>query len=112
MESRLGGRWYERSVDRSETSWGRVLAWAPPHSLVLSWQIGADGEFDPELETELELGFVARSEQWTLVCLEHRRLDRYGDDAEAQRSLLASDVGWSGILEHFKRHCDRVHAPA
>jgi uncharacterized protein YndB with AHSA1/START domain len=111
MESRLGGRWYERSADYNETTWGRVLAWMPPQKLVLSWQIDADGEFDPQLETELELGFTARSDRLTLVSLEHRHLDRYGDEAESQRSLLASDVGWAGILERFAQQCGRLHAP-
>jgi len=112
MESRLGGRWYERALDRSECTWGRVLAWTPPRSLVLSWQIGANGEFDPKLETELDLHFAARSPQLTLVSLEHRHLERYGNAAQAHRALLASRVGWAGILECFGRHCERVHGAA
>lgn len=112
LECRLAGRWFERGLDRSECTWGRVLAWAPPHSLVLSWQIGANGEFDPALQTELDLHFAAHSEGSTLISLEHRHLDRFGAEAESQRALLASELGWAGILERFAQHCERVHALA
>lgn len=109
MECRPAGRWFERGLDSSECTWGRVLAWAPPHNLVLSWQICANGDFDPALETELDLHFAAQSEGSTLVSLEHRHLERYGADAESQHTLLASEVGWAGILDRFRQHCEHLH---
>jgi uncharacterized protein YndB with AHSA1/START domain len=105
IECRPSGRWYERDTNGNECVWGRVLTWMPPHGLVLSWQVGADGEFDPDLHTELELSFVAISAKLTRVSLEHRHLERYGAAALEQAAVLSSAVGWVGILEGFARHC-------
>ena len=57
IEPRSGGRWFERGVDGGECQWGRVAAWEPPQKVVLLWQIGADWQFDPEFETEIEVTF-------------------------------------------------------
>ena len=73
-----GGRWYERGDDGTTCKWGTVLAWEPYHRLILSWDISADWQPDPALETEIEVRFIANGDNTTRVELEHRRLDRYG----------------------------------
>jgi uncharacterized protein YndB with AHSA1/START domain len=105
IECQPGGRWFERDTGGKESVWGRVLTWSPPHGLVLSWQVGANGEFNPELHTELELSFAAISAKLTRVSLEHRHLERYGAAAAEQAAVLSSAVGWVGILEAFARRC-------
>jgi uncharacterized protein YndB with AHSA1/START domain len=45
IEPRVGGRWFTRHQDGTETSTGVVTAWEPPGRLVLTWQIGADWQF-------------------------------------------------------------------
>jgi hypothetical protein len=44
------GRWHQRGADGSACDWGRVAAWQPPSKVVLLWQIGANWQFDPDLE--------------------------------------------------------------
>jgi uncharacterized protein YndB with AHSA1/START domain len=60
IEPCVGGRWYERSDDGSTCDWGRVLAWEPHSRLVLSWDITADWQYDPALQTEIEVRFLYR----------------------------------------------------
>jgi len=98
LERRVGGRWFERGDDGSECDWGRVLAWEPPRRLVLSWDIGADWQYDPNLATEAEGRFIAESDERTRVELEHRKLQRFGDKAEAMRALFDSPEAWAQTL--------------
>ncbi|MBV8994184.1 MAG: SRPBCC family protein [Pseudonocardiales bacterium] len=101
LEPHTGGSWYERGVDGSECQWGRVAVWEPPTRLVLIWQLGADWQFDPTLETEVEVTFVPQLPGHTRVELEHRNLERYGERAETMRALFESPGAWDGILARF-----------
>jgi uncharacterized protein YndB with AHSA1/START domain len=103
MEPRVGGRWFERAADGTECEWGRVLAWEPPHRVVLGWQLSADWVYDPDPAhgTEIEVTFTADGDG-TRVELEHRNLDRYGDRAEEVRTAVSSEGGWPGLLALFK----------
>ena len=104
IEPRVGGRWYERGEDGSQCDWGRVLAWEPPRRLLLAWQLDAQWDFDPALVTEVEVRFDAEPGGGTKVTLEHRCLERYGAGAETARSGLASEGGWSGLLERYRQN--------
>jgi uncharacterized protein YndB with AHSA1/START domain len=101
IEPRVGGRWYERGDDGSTCDWGRVLAWEPPSRLVLSWEISADFQYDPNLKTEVEVRFITEGKDGTRVELEHRYLDRYGARRDQVRRIFDSDAGWKGLLEAF-----------
>ena len=104
IEPRVGGRWFERGEDGSETSWGRVLDWAPPGRLLLAWQITAAWTYDPDFETELELTFTALP-AGTQVRLEHRNLERFGDSAEKMAASL--NGGWPTIVDGFAAFADQ-----
>jgi uncharacterized protein YndB with AHSA1/START domain len=103
VEPRVGGRWYERGDDGSTCDWGRVLSWEPHSRLVLTWEINADWQHDPSLQTEVEVRFIAEGKDGTRVELEHRRLDLYGARCDEMRGIFDSEGGWSGLLASFTR---------
>lgn len=101
IEPKVGGRWYERGDDGSTCDWGRVLAWEPPKRLVLTWDISADWQFDPNLKTELEIRFVPEGAASTRVELVHRHLDRYGARRDEMRRIFDSSGDWGRLLQMF-----------
>jgi uncharacterized protein YndB with AHSA1/START domain len=101
IEPKVGGRWFERSVDGSECNWGRVRVWDPPARLVLTWEISSDWRPDETIQTEVEVQFLADGPERTTVHLEHRKLEDYGNQAETMRSIFDSEGGWSSILQRF-----------
>jgi uncharacterized protein YndB with AHSA1/START domain len=101
LEGRPGGRWYERGADGAECEWGKVLLWEPPSRLVLAWQIDTNWKYDPGLVTEVEITFTALGAKETRVDIEHRNLERFGDQAARIREMFDSEAGWPGVLESF-----------
>ena len=101
IEPRVGGRWYERGEDGSTCDWGRVLVWEPSSRLVLSWDIDADFQYDPALQTEIEVSFIPEKDGSTRVELEHRRLDRYGDRRDEMRTIYDKSGDWGQLLALF-----------
>ena len=103
IEPRVGGRWYERGEDGSTCDWGRVLVWEPNSRLVLTWDIDANWQFDPKLNTEIEVRFIADGKDATRVELEHRRLDRYGEHRDKMRRVFDTEGDWGKLLEMFAK---------
>jgi len=101
IEPRVGGRWFERAPDGTECNLGKVLAWEPPARLVVAWQINPKFQYQADLVTEVELRFIPESAGSTRVELEHRNLERFGDDAAAMRDRISAPRGWPLILDAF-----------
>jgi uncharacterized protein YndB with AHSA1/START domain len=103
FEPRTGGHVYDRGVDGSECRWARVLAYEPPHRLVMSWDINLRWqlEADPERTSEVEVRFTAEGPERTRVELEHRNLDRHGEGWEAMRDAIDSPGGWPAGMRSF-----------
>ena len=103
FEPRVGGHVYDRGVDGSVCRWARVLAYEPPHRVVISWDISPRWqiETDPEHTSEVEIRFIAENSDRTRVELEHRNLDRHGEGWEAERDAVRSDGGWPLYLQRF-----------
>ena len=106
IEPRVGGRWYERGEDGSTCDWGRVLVWEPSSRLVLSWDINADFQYDPALQTEIDVRFIAEKDGSTRVELEHRRLDRYGDRRDEMRTIFDKTGDWGQLLASFAQKAE------
>lgn len=105
IEPQAGGRWYEKGADGSEHQWGYVIAYEPPHRLVLAWQLTREFRFDPDFETTVELLFEERGDT-TVVRFEHRDLERMG--AGAAEELEAMDGGWGMLLDLFRTEAERT----
>lgn len=103
FEPRVGGHLYDRGVDGSECRWARVLAYDPPHRVLLSWDISPRWqiETDPEKTSEWEVRFTAETANRTRVELEHRKLERHGEGWESERDGVAGDRGWPLYLRRF-----------
>src|SRR4029079_11888632 len=94
VEPRTGGRWYSICKDGTEIGVGRVVAREPPDRLVLTWQITAQWQYDPDFVTEIEVRFTAESPRRTRVELEHKHLERYGADSETLKKAFEGDEAW------------------
>jgi uncharacterized protein YndB with AHSA1/START domain len=103
LEPRAGGRVYDRGVDGTECQWARVLAFEPPSRLVFSWDLNPQWQVEADLErtSEVEVRFIAESDERTRVELEHRNLDRHGPGWEDARDAVASEGGWPLYLKRF-----------
>jgi uncharacterized protein YndB with AHSA1/START domain len=103
FEPRVGGHVYDRGVDGSECRWARVLAFEPPHRLLISWDISPYWQIETNLDrtSEVEVRFIAESPQRTRVELEHRNLDRHGEGWQGEREAVSSEGGWPLYLQRF-----------
>ena len=109
IEPRVGGRWYERDAQGNQCQWGHVLAWNPPHHVTLSWHLGPDWKFNPDLAkaSELELRFTPLGPSATLVELTHSKLERHGDGYEQYRGALDGPGAWDAILAAFQQGVEK-----
>jgi uncharacterized protein YndB with AHSA1/START domain len=109
FEPRVGGHIYDRGVDGSECRWARVLAFEPPHRLLLSWDISPSWqiESDPDKTSEWEVRFIAETASRTRLELEHRHLERHGDGWEGVRAGVDGDQGWPLYLRRFAERVAR-----
>jgi uncharacterized protein YndB with AHSA1/START domain len=103
FEPRVGGHLYDRGVDGSECRWARVLAYEPPHRVVISWDISPHWQLETDLEktSEVEVRFDSETPDRTRVELENRNLERHGEAWAALRDGVAGEDGWPLYLRRF-----------
>lgn len=108
LEPHIGGTVYDIGTDGSRCTWARVLAYEPPHRLVISWDISPRWqlESDPDHTSEVEIRFTAEAPERTRVVLEHRHLDRHGEGWQGFINL-GTGAGWPLYLERFRAATQR-----
>jgi uncharacterized protein YndB with AHSA1/START domain len=101
FQARLEGSILEHLSDGRTLPWGEVIAWEPPHRVVMAWRPHSL----PEPPTEIEATFTAHGNA-TVVQIEHRGWELLSDGFRAQ----LYDVyvrGWITTLERFVTFADR-----
>jgi uncharacterized protein YndB with AHSA1/START domain len=74
FQARMGGRILEHTSDGRILPWAEVIAWHPPHRVLMAWRPHSE----PEPATEVEVTFTPR-DGGTLVELEHRGWERLSE---------------------------------
>lgn len=111
IEPRLGGRLFESfDTDGGErvVEMGRVLAWEPPHRLLLRWRAV---NFAPHEHTEVEVLFEPGASGGTRVTVTHRgwaaiRADhpvRHGEDTLA--FVRTMGLWWGDLMTTLRLRC-------
>lgn len=103
FETRVGGHVYDRGENGSVCRWARVLAFDPPRRFVISWDISPSWQLvtDPDEASEVEVTFTPDGPDRTRVDLEHRHLERHGEQWESMRDGVAGEGGWPLYLQRY-----------
>lgn len=89
VETFAGGRVYEEANNGDINLWGQVLVAERPRRIVMTWHPGGG----PPTEVELTFAPAAKG---TLVTLEHRKWEIFGEEAAAAREGYAN--GWPYVF--------------
>ena len=113
IETRAGGRCYQRFANGTECDWGQVVVWEPPDRVVLAWQLDARWQYDPDRShaSEVEVRFTAEPSGRTRVDLIHRHFHRHGAEGHAIRAGVDAPNGWTGLLALYGGELTRRTAP-
>jgi len=103
FEPWVGGHIVDRTEDGSVCRWARILAYEPPNRVIFSWDISPHWqlEVDEANASEVEVRFIAETNDRTRVELEHRNLERHGSGWEGVRDGIADDGGWPTYLARY-----------
>ena len=93
FEEHEGGEVYELTASGEKGHWATVLAWEPPHRLVLAWEVSPS-----VIGTEVEIRFLPE-EDGTRVELEHGGWEHVAAEAPAKRDDYAD--GWDFVLSTY-----------
>jgi uncharacterized protein YndB with AHSA1/START domain len=92
-EEAVGGAVVETARNGEQATWATVLAWEPPHRLVISWQVNPE-----RLGTEVEVRFSEAGGK-TRVELEHRGWENLRVEGAEMRASY--DGGWDEVIGRY-----------
>lgn len=95
LETRVGGRIFERTPDGVEHDWGEVTIWEPPERLGYRWHLRQDVSD----ATEVDIRFCSDGGAATLIEIEHRGWERLGAAGGGLRDR--NRAGWDSLLPHY-----------
>ena len=95
LETRLGGRIFERTPAGVEHDWGEITLWEPPKRFGYLWHLRRDRAD----ATDVEIRFISRDAATTTVEIEHRSWERLGADGPDWRDRNRG--GWASLLPHY-----------
>lgn len=96
LETRVGGRIFERTPDGVEHEWGAVTVWDPPQRLGYRWHLRQDAAD----ATEVDIRFRPDGTTSTLIDIEHRGWERLGEIGGTLRDR--NRAGWDSLLPHYR----------
>ena len=99
IESKVGGRFYERASDGAEYDWGRVIIWEPPHYLAYTWYLGSGRK----IPTRVDVNFVSIDSNQTRVEIEHRGPELIGELWWRNKSRY--NLAWDNVLSKYAATC-------
>ena len=100
IESRVGGRIYERTEDGVEHDWGEVIAWDPPRHFAYHWYLGSG----PERPTRVDVYFTGHAEGGTHVEVSHRGPELIGE--LWSRNSSRYEAAWEAVLPAYVAACN------
>jgi uncharacterized protein YndB with AHSA1/START domain len=91
----------ETLADGSESVWGIVTGWEPPHKVAFTWHPGtAEAE-----ATSVEVTFTGDGHGGTVVALVHSGWERRPDGASSRNGY---DSGWEPVISAFSQAAARM----
>ncbi|HEU0157580.1 MAG TPA: SRPBCC domain-containing protein [Stellaceae bacterium] len=93
LEQHVGGRVFERAADGTQTLWGTVVAYDPPHRLAFSWIVGGLAPDEAQL---VEINFTPEG-GGTRIELSHSGWEKLGERGKSLRERY--EGGWATLIE-------------
>lgn len=112
FDTYVGGHIYDIGVDGSRCEWARVLVYEPPSRVVFTWDIGPTWQIegDHTKTSEVEVRFIAESDERTRVELEHRHLERHGTGWRSIADGVDGEAGWPLYLARYAEQVETAVA--
>lgn len=111
MEPRVGGRFYERGADGTESVRGTIVEWAPPERVAVTWRIGPGWRPAPDDEhaSVIVVEFKPAGPDSTEVVFTYTHLERHGPMAPMLRAAIGNP-GPGSAVERYAEAARRYAA--